>query len=160
VSTLLHGLAPVIDARSRVLVLGSFPSATSLAAQQYYAHRQNQFWRIMAALLGRPLPALDYPQRLAALREDGIALWDVYASCQRDGSLDSAIRYPTVNDFQGLRAQAPGLQRVCFNGQTAGRLLRMMSELGYPTCVLPSTSPAHTLAFEAKLDAWHAGLLM
>jgi len=141
-----------------ILILGSFPSEASLAARQYYGHKQNQFWRLLGALLDVPLSGMDYSERQAALRHAGIAVWDVYASCQRVGSLDSAIRGAQTNDFGVLRKRAPELRRVCFNGQTAGRFVQMMAGLGYETCVLPSTSPAYTLAFDQKLAAWRAAL--
>jgi len=155
----LFGFPPIIDERARILILGSFPSTASLAAQQYYAHRQNQFWRMMSALLDTPLVDRDYAARQQALRDAGIAVWDVYASCERTGSLDSAIRGATLNDFSRLRKHAPALRRVCFNGQMAGRHERIFAGLGYATLVLPSTSPAYTLAFEKKLAAWRDALL-
>lgn len=157
-SEILRGFPPIVDERAHVLILGSFPSEASLAAAQYYAHRQNQFWRVLAAVLGAPLTGMDYVQRQAALRDAGIAVWDVYARCERDGSLDSDIRNPEINDFSMLRKLAPCLRRVCFNGKTAARFVRMMSELGYETRVLPSTSPAYTLAFDRKLAAWREAL--
>ncbi len=88
----LQGLPPLMDARSRVLILGSFPSAASLAAQQYYAHKQNQFWKILGVLLELPLPEMDYAERQAAVLAAGVGIWDVFAACTREGSLDAAIR--------------------------------------------------------------------
>jgi len=158
VSDLLRGLPPIIDRQARILILGSFPSQASLAARQYYGHRQNQFWRLLAALLDLPLAGMDYAAKQAALHRAGIAVWDVYACCERSGSLDSAIRNARANDFRKLRKLAPALERVCFNGQTAARLVRELEQLGYATRVLPSTSPAYTLAFEDKLAAWRAAL--
>ena len=154
----LYGLAPVIDTRARTLILGSFPSAASLAAQQYYAHRQNQFWRIVGALVGQPLFDMDYAARWPHLQAAGIAVWDVYATCEREGSLDSDIRLGVANDFAQLRALAPALQRICFNGQTAGKFQRLLTTMGYEVMVLPSTSPAYTLAFEKKLALWREAL--
>jgi hypoxanthine-DNA glycosylase len=144
-----------------VLILGSFPSQASLAAQQYYAHRQNQFWRVLAALLGQPLPAMDYAAKQAAVKAAGLAIWDVYGACSRAGSLDSAIRDAETNDFARLKTDAPRLRRICFNGKTAGRFMRQMDALGYETCILPSTSPANaSLNFEAKLALWRDGLVL
>ena len=156
--TLLRGLSPVIDERARVLVLGSFPSPASLVAQQYYAHPQNQFWRILAAVLGLPLTELDYAARLEATKAAGLAIWDVYGRCARDGSLDSAIRDALPNDFGKLKTSAPRLRRACFNGKTAGKFAARLEALDIETVVLPSTSPAYTLPFAAKLDAWRAAL--
>lgn len=165
-SARLTGLPPVVDRRARVLILGSFPSAASLAAQAYYAHPQNQFWRILGAVIERPLKEMDYSARIAAVQAAGIAIWDVYASCERPGSLDSAIRSPVANDIAALKkcpegrtALAPALRRICFNGRTAARRLREMEALGYQAVVLPSTSPAHAgMTFEEKLARWRAAL--
>jgi hypoxanthine-DNA glycosylase len=155
----LRGLAPIFDDRARILILGSFPSPASLAAGQYYAHRQNQFWRIVGAILGQPLASLDYDARQAAVREAGLAIWDVYGACQRQGSLDAAIRQGEANDFATLAAEAPRITRVCFNGQTAGKFAPVLAALGYQTVILPSTSPANAgWSFERKLTAWSAAL--
>jgi hypoxanthine-DNA glycosylase len=156
--TVLKGLPPIIDAQAHILILGSFPSPASLAAQQYYAHRQNQFWRVLAAVLDQPPAGMDYAARLAAVKAAGIAIWDVYASCERAGSLDSAIRGGKPNRFEELKKLAPRLARVCFNGRTAAKFENVLALLGYDTVVLPSTSPAYTLAFEAKLDRWRQAL--
>ena len=161
---ILRGLPPIIDARAQVLILGSFPSTASLAAQQYYAHKQNQFWKILGAILDQPLPTLDYPARLQTVRAAGIAIWDVYAACERAGSLDSAIRNPVLNDFAALKKSALVgrrlLPRICFNGQVAGRFAPQLEALGFKTLILPSTSPAHaTWSFERKLAAWREGVV-
>ena len=143
-----------------MLILGSFPSTASLAAGQYYAHPRNLFWPLLGAVLGQPLAAMPYAARLAAVRAAGIGIWDVYAACAREGSLDAAIRDATENDFAGLQESAPALRRICFNGRTAARRLREMEGLGYDAVVLPSTSPAHAgMRFEDKLARWRAGLL-
>ncbi len=154
----LTGLAPIFDARVRLLILGSFPSPASLAAQQYYGHRQNHFWRLVGEILGEPLFELPYLERTARVLERGIGIWDVYQACIRPGALDADIRAGEVNDFAGLGARAPGLRRVCFNGQTAGRFAPQLARLGLETCVLPSSSPAYTLPFAAKLARWRAAL--
>lgn len=156
--TQLKGLPPIIDGSARILILGSFPSAASLAAGQYYAHRQNHFWRILAAVLAQPLVDMEYAARQTAVRAAGLAIWDVYAACERQGSLDAAIRGGEINDFAALKHLAPGLARVCFNGQTAAKFLRTLATLGYETRVLPSTSPAYTLPFAEKLARWREGL--
>ncbi len=142
-----------------MLILGSFPSTASLAAQQYYAHPQNQFWRVLGAVIGQPLKEMDYPARIAAVQAAGIAIWDIHASCQRAGSLDSAIREARANDLSSLKESAPALRRICFNGRTAAQRLREIEALGYAALVLPSTSPAHAgMRFEEKLARWRAAL--
>lgn len=151
----LVGLPPLIGPAARVLILGSFPSEASLAASHYYAHKQNQFWRILGAVIGQPLAAMDYAAKQSAVKAAGLAIWDVYASCERAGSLDSAIRSGVPNDFERLRKSAVALRRICFNGQTAGRFAPQLAALGYETLVLPSTSPANaSWSLERKLTAW------
>jgi hypoxanthine-DNA glycosylase len=151
----LTGLAPVIAANTRILVLGSFPGAASLAAQQYYAHPHNQLWRILSALTGEGLAGLPYAERLPRLLAHGFGLWDVLGACERVGSLDSSIRNPAANDFARLRELCPELQTVGFNGQTSGKFAPQFAAAGYRTLVLPSTSPAYaTLSLDQKLAAW------
>ncbi|WP_395699413.1 DNA-deoxyinosine glycosylase [Aquabacterium sp.] len=151
----LQGLPPVLDLRSRLIVLGSFPGVASLAAQQYYAHPRNQFWPLLGALWGLDLRALPYEQRLQQLRERGLALWDVYAACRREGSLDSAIEDAELNDLASLQQRAPQLQAVAHNGGESARCMRITRSLGLPVHRLPSTSPANaSWSFERKLAAW------
>ena len=151
----LAGLAPVISPTIRILILGSFPGAASLAAQQYYAHPRNQLWRLLSALTGEDLALLPYPRRLPRLLAHDIGLWDVLGACKRVGSLDSNIRNAAANDFDLLRAGCPALATVGFNGKTSGKYAPQFSAAGLHTLVLPSSSPAHaTLSFEQKLSAW------
>ena len=153
---LLVGLPPILDAGVETLILGSFPSPASLAAQHYYAHRQNQFWRLLGALTGEALTDLDYAEKQRALLRHRIGVWDVYRCCAREGALDSAIEAGEPNDFSLLKTDAPQLRRVCFNGKTSGKFERWFRAQGYDTRVLPSSSPAYTLAFERKLELWRA----
>jgi len=153
----LLGLPPVIARHARLVVLGSFPGAASLAARQYYAHPRNQFWPLLSALWETDLAALPYARRLAVLRERGLGLWDVYASCRREGSLDSAIEDAELNDLASLRRRAPALQGVAHNGSESARSMRLTAALGLPVTRLPSTSPANaSWSFERKLAAWQA----
>lgn len=153
--TTLTGLPPVIDQATRILILGSFPGAASLQAQQYYAHPRNQFWALLSALLQADLQRMDYQQRLACLLQHGIGLWDVIANCRRAGSLDNAIRAARTNPFDRLGQECPTLQRVCFNGKTSGRFAPQFASAGYATVILPSSSPANAqLSFAQKLVFW------
>lgn len=146
-----------------MLILGSMPGQASLVAQQYYAYRQNCFWRIMGDLFGAG-PQLPYELRLEKLRASGIALWDVIAACQREGSLDADIVGATVraNDFPGFLAGYPAIRRVYFNGAAAETAFRrsVLPGLNGPVLQLqrlPSTSPAHAaLPYAEKLAAWSA----
>jgi double-stranded uracil-DNA glycosylase len=156
----LAGLAPVLDRHTRILLLGSFPGEASLAAQQYYGHPRNQFWKLLSAVLDVDLVALPYPERLKALLTKNIGLWDVIAACERSGSLDSAIRNAQHNDFAPLKKRCPNLRRVCFNGKTSGKLEAAFAEAGFETLVLPSSSPANaSWSFEQKLTVWRGIVL-
>ena len=156
-ATRLQGLAPIAGRDARLLVLGSFPGAASLAAQQYYGHPRNHFWPILAALWGADLVAMPYRRRVAALKRHGLALWDVYAACRREGSLDSAIEDAKPNDLAGLVVRLPTLRAIAHNGGESARAMRVTRALGLPVVRLPSTSPANaSWSFERKLVAWRA----
>lgn len=149
------GLAPIIDSHTRILILGSFPGAASLAAQQYYAHPRNALWPILSALTAEDLVSLPYAERLPRLLAHGFGLWDVLGACEREGSLDSAIRNPAANDFERLHRLCPALETVGFNGQTSGKFAPQFAAAGYRTVLLPSTSPAYAgMPFEQKLITW------
>lgn len=147
----------------RVLILGSMPGEMSLRMQQYYAHRQNAFWKIMGELTSAH-PGLDYAERVSLLQEQDIGLWDVMQSCQRSGSLDSAIENASIeaNDLKQLYTSHPSLSHVFFNGIKAEEAYRRHvlptlegchAKLVYQR--LPSTSPAHaSMPYAQKLDAW------
>lgn len=148
--------APVVGPDTRILILGSLPGDASLAAAQYYAHPRNQFWRLLGTVAGSELAALPYPQRLAAMQALGVGLWDVVAEATRRGSLDSDIRDARANPLAELVATLPALQLVAFNGQTAGKAAPTLAGCGVDVLVLSSSSPAHTLAFDKKLQEWQA----
>lgn len=155
----LQGFAPVIAASSRLLVLGSFPGEASLAAGHYYAHPRNQFWPILSAVLGQPLTEWPFERRYEAVLAAGLAIWDVYDACQRQGSLDSQIRDAAANDFEAIAALAPQLQAVLFNGRAAGRYEPQFRARGYQTRVLPSTSPAFAgMPASRKLQCWREAI--
>ncbi|SFN80228.1 DNA-deoxyinosine glycosylase [Sphingomonas sp. OK281] len=156
--SLKHSFPPIFDPDARILVLGSLPGDRSLAAQRYYAHPQNQFWQLMTPVVGRDLVALDYGDRLTALRTSKVALWDVIGSARRAGSSDSAIVEVEGNDIVTFITRLSKLRAVAFNGGTA--LKQGMKLLGPnfagPTVVaLPSSSPLHTIGLAAKQPAWN-----
>ena len=145
----------MIDVTARVLVLGSFPGVRSLQLQQYYAHPQNHFWRILGALWNEPLPQMGYAQRCQVALAHGLGIWDVYACCERAGSLDSAIRNAVVNDFAALQSRCAQLQAIAHKGGESWRHHKHTQALGLPVYKLPSTSPANaSWTFERKLQAW------
>jgi hypoxanthine-DNA glycosylase len=149
--------APVVCPETRVLILGSLPGEASLAAQRYYAHPQNQFWRLTGAVIGcEDLPSLDYDARLAALLAAGVGLWDTVASAARAGSLDAAIREAEHAPLAELVATLPALRAVGFNGGTSARIGRRLLA-GAPVRLvdLPSSSPAYAaMSFAEKRRRW------
>jgi double-stranded uracil-DNA glycosylase len=162
----IRGFRPITDRRARVLVLGSMPGEASLAANQYYAYRHNQFWRIVGELCGFE-PGSPYLKRCAALKRSRIALWDVIESCVRPGSLDAAIREDSlrVNDFPAFFKANPGIRRVCFNGRKAESAWRRHVLPALPRSLvleyrlLPSTSPAHAgMGYRSKLRVWRSAI--
>ncbi len=154
----LQGLPPLLDANTRLLVLGSFPGVASLRAQQYYGHPQNQFWKIMATLLSTnsaEVLAMPYAERAQWLLSQGIGLWDVYAACEREGSLDAHIQNAQPNDLQGLRVRCPRLVAIAHNGAESFKHAKLTQALGLTVYRLPSTSPANaSWTFARKQDAW------
>ena len=159
---MLTGLAPLVSSQTRLLILGSFPGVASLQAQQYYGHPQNQFWRALSAILGdidasRPMDtcASSYQIRSEWLLSKKLGVWDVYASCEREGSLDSKIRQPVLNDFSTLKTLCPDLQAIAHNGGESFKHAKHTQNLGVPVFKLPSTSPANaSWSFERKVAAW------
>jgi hypoxanthine-DNA glycosylase len=147
-----------VDARTRVLVLGSLPGEASLAASRYYAHPQNGFWRLMGTVIGENLAGMEYEDRLATLLAHGVGLWDVIQEASREGSLDASIRDHSGNDLKALVATLPALRAVAFNGGTSAKIGRKLlgDATGLDLVALPSSSPAYTLAFSAKAEAWSA----
>lgn len=152
-----QSLPPVIDPACKVLVLGSMPGAVSLQNQQYYAHPHNQFWPIIFTIIGIPLPP-QYDRRLSLARIAGIALWDVIASCHRQGSLDKDITQVRVNDFSALFNDYDSIKLVAFNGckarQVFQRYVRLQPHPDVVFLTLPSTSPANTQPLDEKIKLW------
>lgn len=148
----------MVDDRTETLILGSLPGKASLMAGRYYAHPRNQFWRLMGAVIDRPLPALNYDERLRLLLDHRIGLWDVVGEACRAGSLDTAIRDASANDLLALARSLPVLKVIAFNGRTAARIgwRQLGSAHRFRVLDLPSSSPAHVLAFDVKRAAWQA----
>lgn len=151
----ISSFLPIIDKESKILILGSIPGVKSLEMQQYYAHPQNQFWRIIFQLFNENYTS-DYGEKLEFLKRNKIALWDVIDTCERKGSLDSEIRNEEANDIRQLLKNYPNIKAIFCNGQKSFKNLQkiMGKECVIPIFVLPSTSPLHTISFEKKLREW------
>ncbi|MCD8009578.1 MAG: DNA-deoxyinosine glycosylase [Lachnospiraceae bacterium] len=140
---IIQPFAPVFDAHSRILILGSFPSVKSREGGFYYHHPQNRFWKVLATVLEVPVPGT-IEEKKNMLLSHGIAIWDVIESCDIIGSSDSSIKNVIPADLRQITEHAP-IRQVCTNGGTAGRLYDKycLSTTGLPATKLPSTSPAN-----------------
>ena len=154
---LTHPIPPVFDKSSRVLILGSFPSVKSREAQFFYGHPQNRFWRVLSALFGEK--AGETPEeKTAFLLRHRIALWDVIASCEIEGSADSSITDAAPNDLSVILCTAQ-ITHIFTNGKTADRLYRryLQTLTGIEAVCLPSTSPANAAwSLDRLTEAWQA----
>jgi TDG/mug DNA glycosylase family protein len=148
--------APHVAPDTRLLILGSLPGARSLAEQQYYAHPTNQFWRLLGEVVDQPLADMPYDDRLVALRETKVGLWDVIRSAERHTSSDSLIREAEAHDIATLVKNLPDLRMIAFNGGKAAAIGRkqLPSVDRIAVVDLPSSSAANTIAFAAKLERW------
>ena len=153
-------LPPIVDANTRVLIVGSMPSKQSLEKQQYYGNPRNHFWPIIGALLQMEIPE-NYDKRIAILCAHNIGLWDSIASCERKGSLDATIKNEVPNDFQGLFQKYPQIELVLFNGGKSFDVFKkhvgldVLANRAYEK--MPSTSPIpgkNIKSFEEKVQAW------
>lgn len=162
----IYGFAPIIPEEPRVLILGSMPSAVSLEKQEYYGHPRNHFWPILFELFQKPL-SHDYEKKRELLYAYHIAVWDIYSSCYRPGSMDKDIKEGQFNDIAGLAAENPSIQVVFCNGTAAERGLRSFNAsvkepeksllASIPVYRMPSTSPIPTKFYrrmEDKINSW------
>ncbi len=161
----IKSFPPIVNRHATRLILGSMPGVASLAAGEYYAHRQNAFWPILSAVIG-VTPDAPYSQRVSALLAVKIAVWDVLRTCERPGSLDASIRRDSeiANDFVAFLQQHSRITQIFFNGNAAEACFRrhcasLLRDPRYGFTRLPSTSPAHaTLRLLQKQALWLAAL--
>lgn len=151
----VHPISPVFDNNSEILILGSFPSVKSREEGFFYGHPQNRFWRVTAAVFNTLVPATIEEKR-AFLLQNHIALWDVIASCEIEGSADSTIRRAAANDLTVILDAAP-IRQIYVNGKTAERYFKQLiaPQIQANAVYLPSTSPANAAwSFERLTSAW------
>lgn len=152
----ISSFPPIINKDSKILILGSIPGVKSLEMQQYYAHPQNKFWKIICEIFNEEFTT-DYAERIKILEKHHIALWDVIDSCERKGSLDSEIRNEEANKIEELLQNFPNIKAVFCNGQKSHKnLIKILGKnFRLPIVVLPSTSPAYAgLSYFEKLKSW------
>lgn len=152
---LIHTIAPVYDKNSRILILGSFPSVKSREQQFFYGHRQNRFWKVLAAVFESNVPE-NVDEKKQMLSSNSIALWDVISSCEITGSSDSSIRNVITNDLTVILATAD-IERIFANGGKAYELYMkyIYPQTGRDIIKLPSTSPANaSYSLERLVGEW------
>jgi len=152
----LKSFPPIVDKRSRILILGTMPGPMALKKQEYYGFSGNHFWKIIFQLF-EVRKTLTYSEKKRLLKEKGIALWDVFQSCERIGALDSAIQCAEFNDIPWLLKKYPNIRAIYLNSRTAEKVFRQRFApfVKVPFYYLPSTSPAYAaLSFAKKLRAW------
>ena len=152
----IYSFIPIADFQSKVLILGTMPGKESLRMSSYYAHPQNAFWKIAFTLLNAPF-STDIIQRKELLLKNRIALWDVLESCTRSSSLDTDIKMERPNDLNEFLFSHPNISHIFFNGKgAAGYFRKYFPDVTLDKQVMPSTSPAHAIKWESKLEAWRA----
>lgn len=158
---MIESFLPLIPENPTVLILGTMPGIASLQAQQYYGHPRNHFWKIMAHLYNSTEISIDYEIKKSLLLQNNIALWDVLQFCEREGSLDVAIKNPVPNPILDLLVDNPSINKVIFNGKESHKLFLkyfgVLENVNYH--IVPSTSPANKMKFALKLESWRNALL-
>jgi hypoxanthine-DNA glycosylase len=154
----LHPFKPIVFKDTKVLILGSFPSKKSFEKNFYYAHPQNQFWKILSALTNYPVNNRD--QKIWLLKEAHIGLWDVIGSCLQESSLDSSIYDEELNDIAGLLEAYPSITKIACTGKKAYELYSMhFAYLGIEPIYLPSPSSAYVaMKIEQKIAIYEEKL--
>ncbi len=151
----INSFPAVIDENCKVLILGTMPGVKSLEQQEYYAHPQNQLWKILCEIFNCDTLPSTFPEKRKFLLENNIAVWDVLESCEREGSLDSKIRNHLANDIPKMLTENSTIQKIIFNGKESNRLYeRNFGKPLLPYFIMPSTSPAYTLKYADKLALW------
>lgn len=150
----IYSFPPIADQYSKVLILGTMPGKDSLRMQQYYANIRNNFWSIVFALFDQPL-SRDYEIRKKLLLKNKVAIWDTLKVCLRQGSADSAITDYEPNDISGFVKKHPNIQAIFCNGKDAEKYFKAFYDGSEINCFyLPSTSAAHAIGFQRKLNEW------
>jgi hypoxanthine-DNA glycosylase len=157
---MLTSFPPIVNPETEILILGTMPGTKSLEKQEYYAHKQNQFWKILFTVFASGTVPELFQEKRKVLQQNKIGLWDVLANCERKGSLDIHIKNHMENDILGLLEAFPKINRILFNGKESQRyfIKKFGTIEGIVFYVMPSTSPANTVNFEEKLKLWRIGL--
>lgn len=153
---MISSFPPIIDKDAETLILGTMPGATSLLKQEYYAYRQNAFWKIIFSIFDT-LPVSEvFQEKANLLIKNKIALWDVLQHCERKGSLDIHIKNQIENDFDSLFTEYPNIKKILFNGKESHKyFMKKFGQIeGITYFIMPSTSPANTISFDTKLKLW------
>ena len=153
---MITSFPPFINSDTEILILGTMPGIASLEKQEYYAHPRNHFWKIIYTLFDSMPVSGVFNEKIKFLQLNKIGLWDVLENCERRGSLDVHIKNQIENDFESLFQEFSGINKIVFNGKESYRFFanKFGQIEGITYYVMPSTSPANTIAFENKLKSW------
>jgi hypoxanthine-DNA glycosylase len=158
---MITSFPPIVNDETEILILGTMPGAMSLLKEEYYAHKQNQFWKIVFTVFSNGVIPDAFTEKISFIQQNKIGLWDVIANCERKGSLDIHIKNHKENDIPALLQQFPKIKKILFNGKESHRYFMKkfgnIDEIEFH--LMPSTSPANTIKFEIKLVAWKEALL-
>ena len=151
------GLPLVVDENTEILILGTLPSDTSLAEEQYYANPRNDFWKLVGAALEKSLDGLSYEDKLELLKANRIGLWDAFHTCFRPGSMDADITETELNDFVVLKSIAPSIRLICFNGKGAAEAEESLTRLDtkHAFAVIQRSEPEDQ---EGRLACWKSAI--
>lgn len=151
----VESLPPIADNASEILILGSMPGSLSLKKGEYYANPNNSFWKIISAIYNNNNPFVDYEEKLDCLSKNHIALWDMYGSCFREGSLDGDITSPRLNDIRKFLIEHQTIRKVLLNGKEAANAF----DFDFPHKYVGSTSSANAKKLEEKISEWRKALM-
>lgn len=152
----VNSFPPIVDEQSEILVLGTVPGAVSLATGEYYAQRGNIFWKVISEIFNNGASFRSYDDKVACLKANHIALWDVLESCNREGSSDDMIEDEVLNDLDGFLKRYPRIRKIVFNGKKPSSYYKPV----YPYFIAKSTSPANRqFTDEERIASWREALI-
>lgn len=150
----IESFAPIVDSQSEILILGTMPSSESLRKNEYYSNSRNSFWKIIAAIYNDGKEFVNYEDKLNCIHKNHLALWDVYSSCEREGSLDSNIKQEIPNDLNAFLKLHPSIKKVVLNGREAETAFN----INFPHEYAMSSSSANAKSLDVKVSDWKSKL--
>tara|TARA_R110002126_G_scaffold50193_3_gene138651 strand:- start:302 stop:778 length:477 start_codon:yes stop_codon:yes gene_type:complete len=153
---MIMSFEPVVNENTKILILGTIPGIASLKNQEYYGNPRNHFWKIIYSFYHEEYSTINFKDKIEFLLSHNLGLWDVLKNCERQGSLDIAIKNQTENDFDSFFKKYINIEAIIFNGKESHRFFfKKYGQIkGITYHIMPSTSPANTMTFNSKLELW------